>query len=553
MLSTRLIACTLLGSAAWLVQLLALAAPQAVIQKSAAKHSAAELACWQASARRVTIMRDKWGIPHVFGKTDADAVFGLLYAQAEDDFNRVELNYINALGRLAEVEGEAEIWRDLRMKLFITPRNLQARFAASPAWLRQLMVGFADGLNFYLHVHPEVRPKLLTRFEPWMALAFSEGSIGGDIESIDLGQLEQMYGKRSKHKESEGPNADISGAPLAQAAEQAGARLDPRPDPEPRSSNGFAIAPRRSASGHALLLINPHTSFYFRPEVHMVSEQGLNAYGAVTWGQFFVYQGFNERAGWMHTSGGGDVIDEYLETVLEKDGSLFYRYGAGQRPMRAVPVTLAYKTAGGMASKTVTAYFTHHGPVVREAGGKWVSVKLMAEPLQALTQSFARTRATGYAAFYKTMQLRTNSSNNTVYADVAAGAAARNGKAGGGLRHLANAMGRNQSLPAHQWRRRPAVRRQRTELPGRVHVGHLGLAGLVRHGRQTEDQAHLRRPRQQLRGGRRIRSAPARQEHPGRRPKRQSGFEALQRPGRDVQQGPVQGCAVLQGRYRKIS
>ena len=425
MLSTRLIACTLLGSAACLAQLPALAATQAVIQQNAAKHSAAELARWQASARRVTIMRDKWGIPHVFGKTDADAVFGLLYAQAEDDFNRIELNYINALGRLAEVEGEAEIWRDLRMKLFITPRDLQARFAASPAWLRQLMVGFADGLNFYLHVHPEVRPKLLTRFEPWMALAFSEGSIGGDIESIDLGQLEQMYGKRSKHSKHKEPKAGIPGAPLAQAAEQAGARLDPdldpdpdlNPDPEPRGSNGFAIAPRRSASGHALLLINPHTSFYFRPEVHMVSEQGLNAYGAVTWGQFFVYQGFNERTGWMHTSGGGDVIDEYLETVLEKDGSLFYRYGAGQRPMRAVPVTLAYKTAGGMASKTVTAYFTHHGPVVREAGGKWVSVKLMVEPLKALTQSFARTRATGYAAFYKTMQLRTNSSNNTVYAD----------------------------------------------------------------------------------------------------------------------------------------
>ncbi|MDB5907257.1 MAG: acylase, partial [Massilia sp.] len=339
---------------------------------------------------------DKWGIPHVFGKTDADAVFGLLYAQAEDDFNRVELNYINALGRLAEVEGEAEIWRDLRMKMFITPQDMQARFAASPAWLQKLMVAFADGLNFYLHTHPEVKPKLITHFEPWMALAFSEGSIGGDIESIELKPLEQMYGKR-----------------LQTAGLDAGTGMDP----EPRGSNGFAIAPKRSASGHALLLINPHTSFYFRPEVHMVSEEGLNAYGAVTWGQFFVYQGFNERAGWMHTSGGGDVIDEYLETVVEKDGKFYYQYGGEQRPMRAVPITLPYKTAGGMASKTVTAYFTHHGPVVRQAGGKWVSVKLMEEPLKALTQSYTRTKSRNYAAFYKSMELRTNSSNNTVYAD----------------------------------------------------------------------------------------------------------------------------------------
>ena len=407
--SIRLIACTLLGSATLLAGLPAQSSPLAATKQAATKQPLSEQARWKATAKRVTIMRDKWGIPHVFGKSDADAVFGLLYAQAEDDFNRVELNYINALGRLAEVEGEGEIWRDLRMKMFITPQDMQAKFAASPAWLQQLMVGFADGLNFYLHTHPEVKPKLLTHFEPWMALAFSEGSIGGDIESIDLKQLEQLYGKNGK---SGGMNNE--GAPLAQAQ-----ALDTSGfDPEPRGSNGFAIAPSRSASGHALLLINPHTSFYFRPEVHMVSEQGLNAYGAVTWGQFFVYQGFNERAGWMHTSGGGDVIDEYLESVNEKDGKFFYRYGDGQREMRAVPITLPYKTAtGAMASKTVTAYFSHHGPVVREAGGKWVAVKLMEEPLKALTQSYMRTKSTGYASFYKSMELRTNSSNNTVYAD----------------------------------------------------------------------------------------------------------------------------------------
>jgi acyl-homoserine-lactone acylase len=398
MVSARFISSSLLGCAALCSQLPA----QAVTPQPATKAQAmapAEQARWMATAKRVTIMRDKWGIPHVFGKTDADAVFGLLYAQAEDDFNRVELNYINALGRLAEVEGEGAIWRDLRMKMFITPQDMQAKYAASPAWLKQLMVAFADGLNFYLQTHPEVKPKLLTHFEPWMALAFSEGSIGGDIESIDLKKLEQMYSNR----------------PLVALAALADA--DKGFDAEPRGSNGFAIAPARSASGHAMLLINPHTSFYFRPEVHMVSGEGLNAYGAVTWGQFFVYQGFNERAGWMHTSGGGDVIDEYLETVTEKDGKFFYQYGGEQRAMRAVPITLPYKTAGGMASKTVTAYFTHHGPVVREAGGKWVAVKLMEEPLKALTQSYTRTKATNYAAFYKSMELRTNSSNNTVYAD----------------------------------------------------------------------------------------------------------------------------------------
>jgi acyl-homoserine-lactone acylase len=399
MTATRIILPTVLACALG-AAVPAVAAPAAA-PTAKATTSASDLARWKMTAARVTIMRDKWGIPHVFGKSDADAVFGLLYAQAEDDFNRVELNYINAMGRLAEVEGEKEIWRDLRMKMYITPSDMQAKYAASPAWLQQLMIGFADGLNYYLHTHPEVKPKLITRFEPWMALSFSEGSIGGDIESIDLKDLERFYGKQKEAVKVAALDKGFKGF-----------------DSEPRGSNGFAISPKLSSTGNALLLINPHTSFYFRPEVHMVSEQGLNAYGAVTWGQFFIYQGFNDKTGWMHTSGGGDVIDEYLETVVEKGGKYFYKYGNEERPLQARAITLPYKTpSGAMASKTVTAYFTHHGPVVREQGGKWVSVKMMDEPLKALTQSYSRTKARDYKAFYKAMELRTNSSNNTVYAD----------------------------------------------------------------------------------------------------------------------------------------
>lgn len=368
---------------------LAVNPPATQIQKS-------ELARWKLSAKRVNILRDKWGIPHVFGKSDADAVFGLLYAQAEDDFNRIELNYINAMGRLAEVEGETEVWRDLRMKMYITPQAIQAKYQQSPVWLQKLMVSFADGLNYYLHTHPQVKPKLITHFEPWMALCFSEGSIGGDIEDIDLHQLQQFYEKT---------------APLLA---NASTTIFER---EPRGSNGFAIAPKLTSNGHSILLINPHTSFYFRPEVHIVSQEGLNAYGAVTWGQFFIYQGFNQHLGWMHTSGGGDVIDEYLETIVEKNGRYFYQYGVEQREVKVQQISLPYKNQNGMASKTVNAYFTHHGPVVRSQDGKWVSVKLMEEPLKALMQSFGRTKAKNYQNFLDVMQLRTNSSNNTVYAD----------------------------------------------------------------------------------------------------------------------------------------
>src|SRR5207247_4635317 len=160
-----------------------------------AQRGPAELARWQHEARAVTIIRDDWGIPHIYGKTDADAVFGMIYAQAEDDFNRVEMNYINSMGRLAETEGESAIYKDLRMKLFIDPDSMQAKYATSPAWLKSLMNAWADGLNYYLYKNPQITPKVINRFEPWMALTFSEGSIGGDIERINLARLEEFYGK----------------------------------------------------------------------------------------------------------------------------------------------------------------------------------------------------------------------------------------------------------------------------------------------------------------------------------------------------------------------
>jgi acyl-homoserine-lactone acylase len=399
-------------------QLLFLAAAVAL---AACTPSDPEVARWEARARNVTIIRDDWGIPHIYGKTDADAVFGLLYAQAEDDFNRVEANYLNALGRLAEAEGEEALWRDLRMKLFIDPADLRRRYAASPDWLRALMDAFADGLNYYLHTHPDVRPRVITRFEAWMALSFSEGSIGGDIETVSLSGLKDFYLGREA---ASGATGTASGLPTGAGpfrgralARADAAPQDPAWPPEPSGSNGFAIAPSNTAAGRALLLINPHTSFFFRAEVQVTSDEGLNAYGAVTWGQFFVYQGFNERAGWMHTSSGVDAIDEYAETIVEREGGLFYRYGDELRPVTADTITLPYRTDSGMVERRMPVYRTHHGPVVREAGGKWITVRLMQEPVKALTQSYLRTKATTLQAFRETMELHANSSNNTVYAD----------------------------------------------------------------------------------------------------------------------------------------
>jgi acyl-homoserine lactone acylase PvdQ len=343
-----------------------------------------EFARLEERAARVEIIRDDFGVPHVYGKTDADAVFGLLFAQAEE---------------LAEVEGESAIFSDLRARLYMTVDEARAAYASAPEWLRALCNAWADGLNYYLLTHPEVKPKLLTRFEPWMPMFFSEGSIGGDIEQIPLERIARFYG------------GDAAGEPIA-AARDIEAEFAP-----PGGSNGFAVSGDRTESGNALLLINPHTSFYFRGEVHIVSEEGLNAYGAVTWGQFFVYQGFNEKTGWMHTSTHVDFIDEFVEEVSREDGKLLYRYGEELKPVEVSEVSLKYKDGDKVRERAFTVYHTHHGPVTHDVDGKWTVTKINWDPVNALIQSFTRTKLDNYDEFREMMNIRTNSSNNTVFAD----------------------------------------------------------------------------------------------------------------------------------------
>jgi acyl-homoserine-lactone acylase len=357
-----------------------------------------EAARWHTRAQDVTIVRDDWGVAHIHGHSDADAVFGFMYAQAEDDFNRIETNYLNSLGRLAEAEGAGAVFTDLRMRLFVDPDDLRKRYDHSPEWLQQLMTAWADGLNYFLATHPAVAPRVIRHFEPWMSLSFSEGSIGGDIERISPFALEAFYST---------PHVARTSAPAMLA--------DPE---EPVGSNGIALAPANTRDHHALLLINPHTSFYFRSEAKVESDDGLNVYGAATWGQFFIYQGFNERCGWMHTSSGADTTDEYQEDIVTRHRRLFYRYGGEERPVTLSAITVSYRESGGrMAQRRFTIYRTQHGPIVRDADGHWISVQLMFKPVEALTQSYLRTKARDYASFLKIADYRANSSNNTIFAD----------------------------------------------------------------------------------------------------------------------------------------
>lgn len=362
----------------------------------AQKFTTAEITSWQQQAKNVTIIRDNWGIPHVYGKTDADAVFGLLYAQCEDDFKRVELNYIEKLGRLAEVNGEKDLYNDLLIRLVIDSADAIKDYTNSPAWLKKILNAYADGINYYLYKNPNVKPALLNRFQPWYALLWTDGSIGAiSTGGISIDELKSFYSGKDETLVKKAPvNEESSG------------------------SNGFAFSPAITESGNAILYINPHVTFYFRPEVHMISKEGLNAYGAVTWGQPFIYQGFNEHCGWMHTSSQADISDAYIENLSTQNGNWFYEYdGAMKRVIKKNISIKVSNTDGGMVIKTFTALFTHHGPIMAKRNGQYLSLRHNNRDVKGFMQSWLRTKAKSFADFKKTMNMGRNPSNNTVYAD----------------------------------------------------------------------------------------------------------------------------------------
>src|SRR5205085_468729 len=252
-------------------------------------------------AHSVTIYRDSYGVPHVYGPTDASCVFGYAYAQAEDNFWQVEDNYIQAVGRAAEVDGEGALAADLLNRtLEITKLSMAEYERASPR-TRELCDAYADGLNYFLERNPQVKPRLISRFEPWQAIA---------LVRFEVYQL-FVYETQDLHLED---------------ARTASLRADREDSP---GANMWAVAPRKSADGHAMLFINPHV-FFFGPtqfyEGHLHTGEGWDISGASCLGMPFPVIGHNEYLGWSHAVNYPSISDLYVEKFDDPRTSLAYRY-----------------------------------------------------------------------------------------------------------------------------------------------------------------------------------------------------------------------------------
>jgi len=362
-----------------------------------AQFSPQEKSALKKEAQQITIIKDKYGVPHVYTKTDAQAVFGMSYVQCEEFFEKVEMSLINRLGRQSELEGEPSIYKDLWSRMFTDSVQAKASFEKSPKWLQKLCIGFAAGINYYMISHPEKKPKLITRVEPWMCLMNDIPAVAGS--NVDEDDFVALYSKKAPKF--------TSYLPLNESNDMR----------EPAGSNGWALAPSRTKSKNAMLLINPHSEFYGRIEIQVVSKEGLNSYGAPFLGQFSIFQGFNEHLGWMHPVSLSDAKDLYAETVEKKDGKYFYKYNGTLRPVDSTEITVPYKKGNEILTKKFMVYRTHHGPVVSILNNKWISLKTVDANIDLLAMHWEKMKAKNLKEFKASMDKRAMTGSNVVYAD----------------------------------------------------------------------------------------------------------------------------------------
>lgn len=341
----------------------------------------------------VTIYRDSFGVPHVFGKTDGATAFGFAYAQAEDNFYRLERNYIYAIGRSAEAYGSGGVRRDQINRALEIPRLAQEEYRRLPANIRVLVDAFTDGLNFYLAKHPEVKPQLLPRMEPWYPLAYIRYNYyqNGFLFTTGIHGDSVRIARASRGVESS------------------------------TGSNGWAIGRSRSASGHAMLFINPHLPFFGTGQVyegHVHSDEGWDFTGYTRLGFPLPYVGHNANLGWVSTDNAADLADSYIETFDHPTNPQAYRYGSAYRTATVWHDSIRVKTGGGMETLVLTLRKTHHGPLLGSMNGKPLAVRMAKlESDGWLGEWYAMTRARNLAEFRQAMAPLNMQFGNVMYAD----------------------------------------------------------------------------------------------------------------------------------------
>jgi len=374
-------------------------------------------------AVRVTIHRDEWGVPHIYGPTDASVIFGAAYAQAEDNWPQVEDNFIRAIGRAAELYGEDALLDDYLARGLEIPRRSMAEYGSAPERLRRLYDAYAAGFNYFLATHPEAERRVLERVEPWHTLALIRFKYHHN-EFLGYAGLQRAQSQRALQQARAGGNGGGDVIPRSSPRELPSMAWPPAvhsPDGDRAlGSNEWAVAGSRTASGHPMLLINPHVSFFglsTYTEVHLESDEGLAFSGLTRFGFMLPYMGNNEHLGWAYTDNYGDHGDLYIEEF--DASSARYRYDGGWRELDVWTETIGMRTANGVESREFRFTKTHHGPVLGITDdGRPLAVRLAGlDEGGWFEQWYGMMRARSLQEWRASVALLNVSYMNTMYAD----------------------------------------------------------------------------------------------------------------------------------------
>lgn len=376
-------------------------------------------------ARRVVIHRDEWGVPHIYGPSDASVVFGLAYAQAEDNFWQLEDDLIRALGRGAEVYGEEALADDIVKAAFRVERLSREEYARESSEMRRIWDAFAHGLNYFLEKHPNVRPRLLTRFEPWHTFAlFRTVSARTVVDGVRLANVLAIPVAGPSQSGAAGeldPHAAASSDWRDASATERHGVAESQDTHEADGSNAWAVAPSRTAAGQALLFLNPHVSFFGsgqRYELHLQSEAGWHFSGFAILGTPVPRAGHNEHLGWTHTNTAADAGDVYRVTFDDPADPMVYKHGEERRLAIEWEDTILVRTDTGMEARRFRFWRTHHGPLVVGADGERLAVRLARfEEGGSLQQWYAMGRAGSLEQFRAALARTALPISNTMYAD----------------------------------------------------------------------------------------------------------------------------------------